>query len=41
MKATVDKTFFLNQALPLADFDRISVAAYTGVLSVAKFWQCG
>lgn len=37
MKATVNKSFFLNQALPIADFDRISVAAYAGVLSVASF----
>lgn len=37
MKASVNKTFFLNQALPIADFDRISVAAYTGVLSVDSF----
>ncbi|MBP2644052.1 MAG: hypothetical protein H6Q67_1939 [Firmicutes bacterium] len=37
MKATVYKSFFLDQALPIIDLDRISVAAYAGVLSVASF----
>jgi len=37
MKATVNKSFFLGQALPIIDFDRISIAAYAGVLSVASF----
>lgn len=37
MKATVNKSLFLDQALPIIDFDRISVAAYGGVLSVASF----
>jgi len=37
MKVTVNKSFFLDQALPIIDFDRISIAAYGGVLSVASF----
>jgi len=35
MKVTVNKSFFLDQALPIIDFDRISLAAYGGVLSIA------
>lgn len=37
MKAMVNKTFFLNQALPMVQFDRLAVAAYGGMLSVASF----
>jgi len=37
MKVTVNKSFFLDQALPIIGFDRISLAAYGGVLSVASF----
>lgn len=37
MKVTVNKKLFLDQALPIIDFDRISLAAYGGMLSVASF----
>ncbi|HWR09572.1 hypothetical protein [Sporomusa sp.] len=37
MKVSVNKEFFLGQALPIIDFDRITLAAYGGVLSVASF----
>ncbi|MBP2656033.1 MAG: hypothetical protein H6Q73_3602 [Firmicutes bacterium] len=37
MKANVNKSLFLDQALPIINFDRISIAAYAGVLSVASF----
>ena len=37
MKASVNKQFFLDQALPIIDFDRLSLAAYGGMLSVASF----
>ncbi len=37
MKVTVNKDFFLGQALPIMKFDRISIAAYGGILSVASF----
>ncbi|WP_094605442.1 hypothetical protein SPSIL_001310 [Sporomusa silvacetica DSM 10669] len=37
MKALINKHFFLDQALPIIDFDRITLAAYGGVLSVASF----
>ena len=37
MKVSVNKKFFLEQALPIIDFDRITLAAYGGVLSVASF----
>ncbi|CQR72760.1 hypothetical protein SOV_01430 [Sporomusa ovata DSM 2662] len=37
MKVVINKCFFLNQALPIIDFDRITLAAYGGVLSVASF----
>jgi hypothetical protein len=37
MKVSVNKRFFLEQALPIIDFDRITLAAYGGVLSVASF----
>ncbi|MBP2635497.1 MAG: hypothetical protein H6Q72_1404 [Firmicutes bacterium] len=37
MKISVNKKLFLDQALPIIDFDRITLAAYGGVLSVASF----
>lgn len=37
MKVTVNKAYFLEQALPIIDFNRITLAAYGGVLSVASF----
>jgi len=37
MKISVNKRFFLDQALPIIDFDRISLAAYGGLLAVASF----
>lgn len=37
MKISVNKRFFLDQALPIIDFDRISLAAYGGILAVASF----
>ncbi|WP_094607632.1 hypothetical protein SPSIL_022760 [Sporomusa silvacetica DSM 10669] len=37
MKVTVNKKLFLDQAIPIIDFDRITIAAYGGVLSVASF----
>lgn len=37
MKVTINKDFFLGQALPITKFDRISIAAYGGMLSVASF----
>ncbi|QDR80304.1 hypothetical protein [Sporomusa termitida] len=37
MKVSVNKKFFLEQALPIIDFNRIALAAYGGVLSVASF----
>ena len=37
MKVSVNKAFFLDQALPIIDFDRISLAAYGGMLAVASF----
>ncbi len=37
MKATVNKMFFLDQALPVIEFDRISLAAYGGILAIASF----
>ena len=37
MKVSVNKNFFLDQALPIIDFDRISLAAYGGMLAVASF----
>ncbi|MBP2657795.1 MAG: hypothetical protein H6Q69_827 [Firmicutes bacterium] len=37
MKITVYKKLFLDQALPIIDFDRISLAAYGGILAVASF----
>lgn len=37
MKVSVNKKFFLEQALPVIDFERITLAAYGGVLSVASF----
>ncbi|WP_371363744.1 hypothetical protein SRRS_46300 [Sporomusa rhizae] len=37
MKLTVNKKLFLDQALPIIDFDRISLAGYGGVLAVASF----
>jgi hypothetical protein len=37
MKANLNRSFFLNQALPIIDLDHMSIAAYGGVLSVASF----
>ena len=37
MRITVNKKLFLDQSLPIIDFDRISLAAYGGILSVASF----
>jgi hypothetical protein len=37
MKATIYKDIFLKRALPIMEFDRISIAAYAGILSVASF----
>ncbi|WP_371380945.1 hypothetical protein [Sporomusa aerivorans] len=37
MKASVNKQFFLDQALPIIEFVRLSLAAYGGMLSVASF----
>ncbi|QDR81357.1 hypothetical protein [Sporomusa termitida] len=37
MKATVYKGTFLSHALPIIAFDRISIAAFEGILSVASF----
>jgi len=37
MKVTINKNFFLDQALPSIDFGRISLAAYGGILAVASF----
>jgi hypothetical protein len=37
MQATVYKDTFLSHALPIIGFDRISIAAYDGILSVASF----
>lgn len=37
MKATVYKDTFLSHALSIIDYDRISIAAYDGILSVASF----
>jgi hypothetical protein len=37
LKVLINKYFFLDQALPIIDFDRITLAAYGGVLSVASF----
>jgi hypothetical protein len=37
MKVSVNKKFFLDQALPIIGFDRISLAGYGGLLAVASF----
>jgi hypothetical protein len=37
MKVSVNKKFFLEQALPIIDFDRITLAAYGGVLTCAEW----
>lgn len=37
MKVSVNKKFFLDQALPIIDFDQISLAGYGGILAVASF----
>lgn len=37
MKATVYKDTFLSHALRFIDYDRISITAYDGILSVASF----
>ena len=37
MKATVYRDTFLSHALPIIDLDRISIAAYEGILSVGSF----
>ena len=37
MKLSVNKKLFLDQALPIIEFDRITLAPYGGMLSVASF----
>lgn len=37
MKVTVNKAFFLGQALPVAEFGKIALSAYGGRLAVASY----